>query len=817
MIKTFTAPSFFSILLILSCLASFPAMGEKIFGKVTDENGQGLPFATLYIKNTSIGTTSNAEGDYSLEVNAGEYEIIFQFVGYKKAVRKVIITNESIRLDVKMVPEITTLNEVVVNAQDEDPAYAIIREAIKKRKYYQNEVKGYDCKVYIKGLQRLDERPEKIFGFNVTIDTGIVYLSESVSEYSFQRPGKIKERMISSKVSGRNNAFSFNQASEMMFSFYENVIGVEGISERGFVSPIATNAFLFYDFQHMGTFVDGTQLVNKIKVIPVRKNDPVFSGFIYINENSWRIHSVDLLLTKANQIEFVDSLKINQVYAPVENDKWMLLSQKFNFQFKAFGFKGSGYFISIHSNYVIERDYEKKYFTNEIMSVEQDANKRDSIYWQKIRPIPLTSTEVKDYYVKDSLFVIKESRPYKDSIDRKSNKLTFGSIGLVGYTYSNTFKKKYFTINPVIDMFQFNTVEGLVGNLNLRYTKTYGNNRFFRINPEFRYGFSSNDFYARLEGLYYFNPKKFSFISLAGGKYVYQFNPSNPILPLTNSYLTLVEERNFMKIYEKAFARVRHRTELFNGALLTSTLEYEDRKQLFNTTDYVFRDKEGRELTANAPSNLLLENTSFPDHQAFVLDFNLRLRFAQKYISRPNRKVNLGSKYPTLYINYRKAIDGILGSDIKYDRLQITVTDDLNFGLAGSATYLVSAGSFINNDSTSFVDFMHFNGNETIFSSYEPGNYQLLNYYLYSTDNDYFKAHYEHHFNGFIINKLPLIRKTRVQAVSSLNYLKTSEISNYLEFGIGLEHIFKVLRVDYYLGFLSGDMVQSRFRIGFGF
>lgn len=817
MIKTFTALFCFWISLIASCPVASQVSTVKVFGKVTDENNQGLPFATLYFKNTSIGTTSNAEGNYSIEVNPGEYEIIFQFVGYKKTARKIIVGNENIRLDVKMVPEVTTLEEVVVNAQDEDPAYAIIRQAIKKRKYYQNEVKGYDCKVYIKGLQRLDEKPDKIFGFNVTIDTGVVYLSESVSEFSFQQPDKIKERMISSKVSGRNNAFSFNQASEMMFTFYESIIEVEGISERGFVSPIAANAFMFYDYQHMGTFMDGDQLVNKIRVIPVRKNDPVFSGFIYINENSWRIHSVDLLLTKANQIEFVDSLSINQVYAPVQDDKWMLLSQKFNFQFKAFGFKGSGYFISIHSNYLIEKDHEKKYFTNEIMSVERDANKRDSVYWQKIRPIPLTSTEVKDYRVKDSLFVVRESKPYKDSIDRKSNKLTFGSIGLIGYTYNNTFKRKYFTVNPVIDMLQFNTVEGLVTNLNFRYRKSYEDNRFFRINPEFRYGFSSDDFYARIEGLYYFNPKKFSYVSLAAGKYVYQFDPANPISPLVNSYLTLVEERNFMKIYEKSFARIRHRSELSNGVLLTSTLEYEDRKQLFNTTDYAFRDQDDRVFTPNAPTNLLLTDTSFPDHQAFILDFSLRLRFAQKYISRPNRKVNLGSKYPTLYINYRKAIDGILGADVKYDRLQVSVSDDLSFGLVGSANYLVSAGTFINNDSVSFIDFKHFNGNETIFSSFQPGNFQLLDYYLYSTENNYFRAHYEHHFNGFIINKLPLIRKTRVQAVASLNYLKTSEVNNYLEFGIGLEHIFKILRVDYYLGFLSGSRVQNGFTIGVGF
>ncbi|MDN5212766.1 DUF5686 and carboxypeptidase regulatory-like domain-containing protein [Fulvivirgaceae bacterium BMA12] len=815
--KTVTLLYYFSIALILFCLNTYQASAAKIFGRVMDEDNQGLPFATLYLKNTSIGTTTNAEGNYSLEVSPGKYEVVFQFVGYKKTVRAVTVGSEDIELNVNMATEVTTLKEVVVNAQSEDPAYAIIRKTIKKRKYYQKEVSGYDCKVYIKGLQRLDERPEKIFGFNVTIDTGIVYLSESVSEFSFRQPDKIKETMISSKVSGSNNAFSFNQASEMMFSFYDNILDVEGISERGFVSPIATNALIFYRYQLEGTFMDGNQLVNKIRVTPIRKSDPVFSGLIYINEDSWRIHSVDLLLTKANQIEFVDSLRVNQVYAPVENDRWMLLSQRFKFQFKALGFKGSGYFISIHSNYHIEKEHEKKYFTNEIMSVSDGANKRDSLYWQKIRPIPLTHTEIKDYHVKDSLSIIKESKPYKDSIDRKSNELSIGGIMLAGYTYSNSFKKHYFTINPVISAFQFNTVEGLVTNLNLSYTKHYENNQFFRITPDVRYGFSSNDFYGQIEGFYYYRPKKFSYVSVKAGKYIYQFDPATPISPLINSYTTLVEEKNFMKVYEKAFVRFRHRSELWNGVLLTTTLAYEDRKQLFNTTSYTFRDQDDKIFTPNAPVNTLLGDTSFPDHQALIIGFDLRLRFAQKYISRPNRKVNLGSKYPTVTINYRKAIDEVLGSDVKYDLLQLSVDDRLNFGLFGSGNYRISGGTFIQNDKTYFMDFKHFNGNQTSFSSFEPGNFQLLDYYLYSTNNNFFKAHYEHHFNGFIINKLPLLRKTRVQAVSSLNYLKTSEVRNYLEFGVGLEHIFKVLRVDYYLGFLSGKKIQNGFRIGVGF
>ncbi len=811
---THTAISIFLLLLAFGIQSSVKA---QVYGKVTDENEEGLPFATLYVKGTSIGTTTNAEGNYQLELKPGSYQLVFQFVGYKKTEKVIEVNEKPLSLNVSLQPEIIKLNEIVVNASDEDPAYAIIRNAIAKRKFYQKEVDAFDADVYIKGLQRLDERPEKVFGFNVTIDTGIVYLSESVSKLSFKQPDKIKETMISSKVSGNNNAFSFNQASEMMFSFYENLIEVEGISERGFVSPIANNAMLFYRFQLIGTFQEGDQLVNKIKVTPIRKNDPAFSGFIYINEDSWRIHSTDLLLTKANQIEFVDSLKISQVYAPVEDKTWMLFSQQFNFQFKAFGFKGSGYFISIHSNYKIEQEYEKKYFTNEIMAIQKEANKRDSIYWKKIRPIPLTSNEVEDYFVKDSLSVIKESKQYKDSIDQKSNKFTFTSLVLGGYTYSNTYKKQYFTINPVLNMFQFNTVEGFVMNMNLDYTKTYKDFRYFSISPELRYGFSSNDLYYQLKGRYQYKPKKFSRINFAIGKTISQFNSNNPISPFINSLVTLIQEKNYMKLYEKSFFEIGHRTELVNGILLTSSIKYEDRKALFNTSDYSFKNDEENSFTPNAPVNSIVDNTSFPDHQVLVLDLNFRFRFAQKYISRPNRKVNLGSKYPTLYLNYSKAFKDILGSDISFDKINVSIRDDLNFGLVGTASYQINAGAFLSNDSLAFPDFIHFSGNRTNLSNFELGNFQLLDYYQYSTNDEYLSLHYEHHFNGFIFNKFPLLRKTRIQAVSTLNYLKTSELKNYLELGLGIEHIFKVLRVDYFIGFESGNNVQNGIRLGVGF
>lgn len=114
------------------------------------------------------------------------------------------------------------------------------------------------------------------------------------------------------------------------------------------------------------------------------------------------------------------------------------------------------------------------------------------------------------------------------------------------------------------------------------------------------------------------------------------------------------------------------------------------------------------------------------------------------------------------------------------------------------------------------MDYKHFMGNQTVYGGNFSG-FQLLDYYLYSTSNTYFEGHFSHYFKGFILNKIPLIKHTKLHEVVSLNYLHTRESKNYLELGVGLEHIFKILRTDFYTGFQSGKKVRSGFRIGFGF
>ena len=792
------------------------AQKSAVRGRVVDENGSGLPFATVYVKGTSNGTTTNTDGYYDFPIEPGTYELVYQYVGYEMVSQEVTIGRSPLEININLKPEVIQLKELVVKADGEDPAYAIIRNAIKKRKFHLNEIKGYTTDVYIKGLQRLDKAPKRVLGVAIDIDTGIVYLSESVSQFSFQPPDKVKEKLISSKVSGDNRAFTFNQASDLITNFYENLLA-SALNERGFVSPIANNALFFYDYQLQGTFYDNGIEVNKIKVIPKRKNDPVFKGTIYITENSWRIHSLDLLLTKENQIEFVDSVQISQVFAPLDEGPWVLLSQKFDFTFSVFGFVGSGYFTGIYSNYAVNPEFERKYFNNEILSIEPRANLRDSAYWASIRPIPLTGIETKDYQVKDSIQVIKESEPYLDSVDRVSNQPKIANFFLGGYTYRNRYKKRTWRVNPLTSSINFNTVEGVVISPNISFTQEIDSNRSITINPEFRYGFDSERFNAKVGIRYNYNPRTFESIDVEFGRYVQQFNQNRAISPFINTLYTIFNGDNFLKIYEKTFVRAEYRRELVNGIFFLGGVQYEGRRQLFDQNNFTIFESDTGNLTPNAPINVELDDTSFPNHQIFLFDLIFRLRIAQRYISRPDRKVIVGSKYPDFFIRYRRAINNFLNSDVGYDRLSLTITDEYNFGLLGSGQFWLRGGGFLNKNNLSFIDFNHFNGNQTLVADFSPGRFQLLDYYLFSTDGAYFQAHYNHHFNGFLWNKLPLLKKAKFQTVASVNFLTTSEI-NYAEVGIGLEHIFKFLRVDFYYSFLNNGFANDKGVVfGFGF
>lgn len=811
-------------LALLFIIFSYKAFSQTfvVSGRITDDNKQGLPFSSVLVKGTTIGTNANADGYFTLRIDKGDCELMFQYVGYKKKTVAVSVT-ENKTLNVALAPESYELKEVVIT-DGEDPAYAVIRQAIKKRKFYLNEVNAYTCKAYIKGLQRLKDFPKNLAKL-VNIQTadgekldsnllGVVYLSESETKYHFRKPGDEKEIMYSSKVSGDNKAFSFNQVSDMKFNLYENLVELDGLSDRPFISPINENALFSYRYKLLGTTFEDGKMINKIQVTPKRKTDPCFRGIIYIQENTWRIHSADVYLTKDAKIDFVDTLKIVQLNAPVNDTTWMPINLNLSFNFKVLGFKGDGYFNAVFSEYDMHPTFPKKFFKNEVLKVEDEANKKDSSYWDQNRPVPLTKEEVDDYHKKDSIARAHNTKQYRDSVDKKYNRLKFGSL-ITGYSYRKSAKKFYINTSGLVNSgVQYNTVQGVDASLKFSIRKDFEDNRTYNISGGVRYGFANSLWGGNGSFYYLLKPEKFESVTVQAGSIATQFNGSQPINPLVNTAYTLFANDNYMKLYKSTYASFQYRKELVNGLIGYFKTEYAERDHLKNSTDQLIVDDKNKLFTSNDPQRPYTDDSTYNSNNAFTVEIGASIRFKQKYYTRPHEKVIVGSRYPIINVMYRKAIPG-LNTKADYDFAAISIDDNLKLGLVGTFIYRLKGGYFLSNKYMDFMDYKHFNGNQTIIANNDYLNsFKLLPYYTYSTNKWYAEAHAEHHFSGFIFNKIPLLKKTRMQEVVGGHALFNDKANQYYEVNFGIEHILQIIRVDYILGYGPQSAFHQGFVIG---
>ncbi len=872
--------------LCLLLLAAPWARAGVVKGVISGADGAKLAFANVAVRGAATSTGSNDQGQYALRLPAGRYELVFQYVGYRprtEAVR-VLGGDSATVLNVQLAPEAYSLGEVTVRTSDRDPAYAIIQQAQQWRPYHRREVAAFRARVYSKSLGRILETPGKIMGLfklGPDIKPGIFYLSESLSDIAFSQPNVIKERMLSSRVSGDSRGISFNRASAGRgLNFYDNLIK-SGFSERGFVSPIAGSAMLFYQYELVGSTrqADGA-LVHKIRVTPRRRSDPVFTGFIYIVDGSWRIHSVDLNLGKDAQLDYVDGLHIGQLFAPAPGNPnvWVMQSQELRANLSGLGFKGSAYITSVISNYAsvvptypappvatapvpapagapdaparretaadirkrkpdlrglnaqvrrrvkqaqrdsARRDPLAQMPRGEVQRIEKGANARDTSYWAQIRPVPLTLEEQKDYHTKDSTEVIRRSRPYQDSMDRKRNKFEPINLAVGGYTHRNSFKMTSMTVEPVANILQYNTVEGVVANARVEFARRTDDRRFVTLAPVLRYGFSSRQLNPSVALAWQLDPVVLRQFSLVAGRTVENFDRNSQLTPAINSIYTLLANRNYAKLYRRDGLELAFLSEPVNGLTLRTTASYFDRRELFNTTDRLLVDVADRAFTPNQPvAEEAPDGTGFGRSKALTVGASLDFKPGQRYINRPDGKFNLGSKWPTFNAQGRLAVPHALGADVRYLLLQAGVSQRIDLGLLGSSSYRVVVGGFVGKqEGLTFADYRHFSGNRTLLTG-NFSDFQLLDYYQYSTRAAYQEAHYSHHFNGFIFNKVPLLRQLKWQEVFSLNYLHTAQAGHYVELGAGIEHVFKLMRVDFYTGLQSGQRTGTGVRIGFGF
>lgn len=799
------------LLLTVSCAILQPASAAKVQGTVRTPSGSPLPFANIVVKGTTNGTTTNEDGYYKLKLEPGQYTIVFQYVSYKRVEKDISLQKEEqVRLNATLKSQNVELSEVVVTG--EDPADRIMRNVIDKREEHLNQVNAYSCQTYIKGLYRLTEAPDQLLGQNLSSpmldsnNTGILYLSESRSNYHYEQPDKTKEVMTASKVSGNDDAFSGNLASSLEFDIYQNNIKNVPGSERMFISPASDNAFFYYDFTYQGSYVEQGHLIHEIQLAPKRKNDPAFRGSIYVVDSLWRFKSLDLKVPKQAELNTYDSLALKQVYEPLNDTVWMPLSKRINVHLSPdlINIKAKGYFVSVYSDYQLRDGFPSGFFNNEAIALQDSARKRDSTFWQTTRPVPLTQEEKHDYEKKDSIQEKITSDAYMDSIDRENNRFQAGDL-IMGYQYQRRSKNFELSTDGLFNIIQYNTVEGAVINWGIYMEKDWEDERELTIKPKVRYGFTNGHLNGKLAMDYEYAPYHSGKWGVEGGQFVRQFDPTDPTTPIENTLYSLFLNRNYMKLFEQRYLNAYHERELWNGIELKTGITWADRYSLTNRTDYKWIDWDNRSFTANNPETLNEENQEgFEQHQSLTLQADLRINFAQEYMSYPRQKVVVSSPYPELGLHYRKSIAGILGSDQNFDYVAASVDGDFSMGLFGNTKFYISAGTYPNKQRIYLPAYKHFSGNLNLFASEWVYSFERLPYYSFSTLKDHAEAHISHHFDGFLFNKIPGIRQWNIQAVGEVRGLYLRNGDYHIEASAGIENLINLLpssKIEYVFAF----------------
>ncbi len=141
-------------LLIICCLIvslGWQGISQGLEGQITNHFGVAVPYASIFVPALHKGTTANEKGFYILPLAKGDYQVVFQYLGYRSLTVALTIDESFQQVNVVLQPQEYMLPEVIITASGEDPAYYVMRKAIGMSQYYRNQLSSYSAGVYLKG------------------------------------------------------------------------------------------------------------------------------------------------------------------------------------------------------------------------------------------------------------------------------------------------------------------------------------------------------------------------------------------------------------------------------------------------------------------------------------------------------------------------------------------------------------------------------------------------------------------------------------------------------------------------------------------
>jgi hypothetical protein len=706
------------------------------------------------------------------------------------------------------------------------------------------------------------------------LKAGDSFLMESYNEIEFTAPDKYFQKMIS-----YNSTFPAqgNEISPMEFiqaSFYQPVLAEMAIS------PLAPNAFSHYNFKFLGASQQANFTINKIQVIPKRKSQQLFEGTIYIIEDLWCLQSVDLTnenlfgkikveqlfipvqdgiwMPVSHKFEinigiigfkadagYGSSVKYLEVKPNLSLQKPAALSADWSARTAA-NRKNSDTIVSKPKqqiNKILEKDklsnrdmvklsrlMEKESAASIIDSnkksleikehtthiVEKDANKRDSSYWSKIRPIPLSDVEIRSLRISDSIkSLTKVNEPGSDSIPAVKKKVkskfskTVHDIAF-GHTWSDTTGFR-FIYNGLIDLqrLSFNSVDGFGYGLNFNISKSWKNKGTFNFVPDIRWTFSREKLNWNINTSYSFNKFRHNQLFIRAGTTSKDINSGGGINPFLNTVFSLFLKNNYLKLYESRYLTTGYSTEITNGLRVELSANFEDRRILQNTTNFSFF-KSSSIYSDNIPVNSYLSPGSndinaMRNQKHFDLLAKVSYTPFQRYRIHKGVKIPAGSDWPTFDLSWQHGINDF--SEINpglrvYDMLRFEASRNKSIGAFGNFRWRVRAAGFFDNRNLTFYDFFHINSQPLplLINNYEDA-FMIPSFYAMSTPEFYTEVHLKYTTPYLILKLLPGFSNTLMRENLSLSYLGSRFHPNYTEIGYSISEIFFLGEVGVYCGF----------------
>lgn len=794
-----------------------------IKGTVRDiQTGFPVPFVSVYLKHTTIGTVSDNEGRYSIETNSKADTIAFSFLGYVTESRTISIGKTQI-INISLNPSTFSLDEIVVRpsrriySNKNNPAVELINRVIEKKS--DNRKEGYDFleyEKYEKSMFALSNITEKFKERNVfkkfrfifdNADTAKrkgeeilpLFIKEAVSNCYYRKTPEGNKEIITGEKTINFDEYLDNKGVTGNINYlyaniniYDNTVF---FLTNKFLSPIALGAPVFYRYYIIDTLQINEVECTKLYFEPRNRTDFLFQGFLYVSQDSsYAIRRVEMNINNNINIDWVKDVKIVQDFVKVQERTWMLSKDEISIDFaltkNSMGVYGQR--TVSYTDYVINKEFSDTIFGGPQISHKLDAYEKKTDYWELSRHVPLTKSEQGLYTAVDS---VKKVPAFKRSM---------GLIMLLTTEFL-TFKKV--EIGPVGNFYSFNPTEGSRIRFGGRTTPSFSKRITF--DGYLAYGFGDNKFKYTTGVTYSLTPRTIYEFPVKSLKLKYQNETSIP-----GQEFQFSESDNFFL----SFKRGEDDKILYNHSLEAEYFNEFENHFSYNLGYLYNRLTPGGNLHFNNEDYLSpLNNIPYLN----VSELSLNLRYA------PNEVFYQGKLYrdalPNRYITYLLKValgSKSIGNDFNYSRVQLNIYKRFYFSIIGYSDINFEAGKVFGNVPYPFL-FIH-RANQSY--SYQKNAYNLMNFLEFVSDK-YVSASIDHSFNGFIFNKIPFLKKLKLREVLTCKILYggVSNINNpsiqagvykfpvdnagipltyslqekpYIEAGIGLSNILRIFRVD---------------------